>query len=95
MLLRAWILWRDPGIGDGGGGDVIGENGVGEVLELNVLAYLSSQYFWQCQIDKKCWFCLVLWKKLLLHFCQLYPVDITNINIRSTAIATLASTIVQ
>ena len=47
MLLRAWVLWRDPGIGGDGGGDVIGVNGVGEVLELNVLAYLSSQYFWQ------------------------------------------------
>ena len=52
MLLRAWILWRDPGIGGGGGDDVIGENGVDEVLGLNVLAYLSSQYFWQCQVYK-------------------------------------------
>ena len=39
MLLRAWILWRDPGIG-GGGEYVIGENGVGEILELE---YLSTQ----------------------------------------------------
>ena len=38
MLFRAWILWRDPGIGGGGDDDVIGENGVGEILELEYLS---------------------------------------------------------